>query len=51
MGYARLSTELDMGLRPTHWDENWIESVGVRSMERGRQRSFALWIKRGRDGV
>ena len=28
------STELDMGLRPTHWDENWIEFVRVGSRER-----------------
>jgi len=38
-------TELAMGLRPTHWDENWVESVRVRSIQRGRQRSFALWMK------
>jgi len=32
-----------MGLRPTHWDENWIEFVRVGSRERGRQRSaYAL---------
>ena len=40
--------ELAMGLRPTHWDENWVESVRVRSIQRGRQRSFALWMKCGR---
>jgi len=27
---SELSTELDMGLRPTHWDENWIEFCGRR---------------------
>jgi len=39
-----------MGVRPTHWDENWIEFVRrIRGVD-GKGR-FALWINRGRDGV
>src|SRR6266567_1374237 len=37
--------ELAMGLRPTHWDENWSSQCAYDQIQRGRQRSFALWMK------
>jgi hypothetical protein len=41
-------SEFRMGLRPTHWHENFVESARVRLWSVDGEGLFTLWIKRDR---